>query len=235
MAGMLENRIALVTGASRGIGRAVALGLAKEGAHIVALARTQSALESLDDEIKEITGKNATLLVQDLRKLDKLDLLGPALAERFGKLDIFIGNAGSLGTLTPLTHADPKMVQKTMDINVMANFRLLRTLDPLLRESDAGRVVVTSSTGAYKVRAYWSMYRMAKAALNMMVQVYAAECEGTAIKANIIQPGPVDTKMLAEAYPGGFDGEMRQAEDLVPAYLDLCSPSCEKNGEIIEL
>ena len=235
MAGVLEKRIALVTGASRGIGHAVAVAMAKEGAHIIALARTQSALESLDDEIKAISGQSATLLVQDVRKLDKLDLLGPALAERFGKLDIFVGNAGSLGTLTPLTHADPKMLQKTMDINVMANFRLLRTLDPLLRASDAGRVIVTSSSGAEKVKAYWGMYRMAKAALNMMVKTYAAECEGTSVRANIIQPGPVDTKMLAEAYPGGYDGEMLRAEDLVPHFLELASLGCSKNGEIVRL
>ena len=235
MAGMLENRIALVTGASRGIGRAVALGLARQGAHVIAVARTQSALEELDDQIKQETGDRATLLVQDLRRLDKLDAIGPALAQRFGHLDIFVGNAGMLGTLTPLTHADPKMMQKVMDVNVMANFRLIRTLDPLLQKSEAGRVVITSSSGAHKPRAYWAAYRMSKAALSMMVNIYAEECEGTAVRANIIEPGPVDTDMLSEAYPGGFPGEAKSPEEIVPTYLELCAPHSTKNGAVIKI
>ena len=234
MAQDFTGKVALVTGASRGIGRAAALALSKAGAHVVALARTQGALEELDDEAQSYGAEPLTLLVQDLRRLDKLDAIGPALFERFGKLDIFIGNAGMLGTLTPMTHADPKMIQKVMDVNVMANYRLLRTLDPLLRASEAGRVVLTGSGTAYRPKAYWGPYRMSKAAVHMLGQTYAAECEASNIKVNILDPGPVETEMLAEAYPGGYpDGDERKVGDIVPTILSLCSTDCDKNGEIV--
>lgn len=228
-----SDKIALVTGASRGIGRAVALALGRGGAHVIALARTQSALEELDDEIKA-AGGTATLMVMDLEKLEEVDKLGPAIAQRFGRLDIFIGNAAILGTLTPLTHADSKMWQKVMDINLTANFRLLRTLDPLLKKADSGRIVFTTSGLAREVLPYWGPYSTSKAALEMLCKVYAAENEKTAIRANMVDPGIVDTAMLGEAFPGGYEGAMKKPDDVVPAFLNLCAPSCKKNGEVVK-
>ncbi|MCB9990500.1 MAG: SDR family NAD(P)-dependent oxidoreductase [Rhodospirillales bacterium] len=228
----LSGRVALVTGASRGIGRAVALAYAKAGAHVVALARTTGALEELDDEISKIGG-SATLIPQDILVFDKLDMLGPALADKFGKLDIFVGNAGVLGTLGPLSHLESREWQKVMDVNLTANYRLIRTLEPLLKASDAGRMIFTSSGLAQKPFAYWAAYCASKAGLEMMVKTYAAEIETTNIKANLVDPGIVDTAMLESAFPGGFPGETCQPEDVVPAYLRLAVPDCAQNGAVV--
>ncbi|MBN9590986.1 MAG: SDR family NAD(P)-dependent oxidoreductase, partial [Alphaproteobacteria bacterium] len=180
----LENRIALVTGASRGIGRAAALALAAQGAHVIAIARTVGGLEELDDEIRK-AGGSATLVPLNLKDFAALDRLGASIFERWGRLDAFLGNAGTLGVLTPLGHLEPKVFQELLDINVTANWRLIRSLDPLLKQSDAGRVLFISSTVARKPRAFWGGYAMSKAALESLALTYAAECEGSAIRVNL--------------------------------------------------
>ncbi len=169
-------RIALVTGASRGIGRAMALALARRGAHVVALARTQGALDELDDEIGAMGGQ-ATLVPCDLADFDALDRLGAALFDRFGRLDVLVGNGGILGPLTPLAHADPKDWNKVMAVNVTANWRLIRSLDPLLRASSAGRALFITSGAAHRARMkpYWGPYAVSKAALEAIARTYAAE------------------------------------------------------------
>lgn len=230
----LSGRVALITGASRGIGRAVALAYAKAGAQLVLLARTVGALEALDDEVRALGGQ-ATLMPQDLRELDKLDMLGPALADKFGRLDIFVGNAGVLGTLGPLSHGKAQDWQKVMDVNLNANYRLIRTLDPLLRASDAGRMIFTSSGLARKPFAYWAAYCTSKAALEMMVKTYAAEVEKTNLKVNLVEPGTVDTAMTREAFPGGYPGALRQPEDVAPLYLGLAARDCRRHGEVVGL
>lgn len=229
-----NNRIAFVTGASRGIGAAVAKALAKAGVHVVACARTTGGLEALDDEIRQ-AGGSASLMPLDLLDLDAVDTIGPALLERFGRCDILIGNAGMLGTLGPVAHGDPKEWQRVFDLNVMTNFRLIRTLDPLLRASNAGRAVFTSSGMARKAEAYWGAYATSKAALDMMVKVYAMEVEKTALRVNLVNPGPVDTAMLAQAFPGGFSGKASAPEDLAPLFVELASPACTRHGETVTL
>ncbi len=227
-----QDKIALVTGASRGIGRAVALALALKGAHIIALARSRAALEELDDEIIAAGGK-ATLIPMNLQRLDEVDQLGPSIYERFGKLDILIGNAGILGPLTPAHQIDPKEWEKVMTINFMANVRLIRTLDPLLRSAPYGRAVFTSGA-AQRFDAYRGPYTASKAALEALVKIYAAETRQTNMKVNLVNPGFVDTKLLSEAYPGGYQGETKTPEDVAGAYLDLCAEDCSAHGEVIK-
>ena len=228
----LSGRIALVTGASRGIGAAVAKAYAQAGAHVVLMARTVSGLETVDDDIKAAGGK-ATLIPFDLRKLDELEALGPMLADRFGKLDILAANAGLLGTLTPIAHSKMKEWHDVMTVNVMANVQLIRTLDPLLRASDAGRAIFTVSGLGINATAYWGAYAVSKAGLIMLARTYAAETEKTNVRVNMVSPGAVDTDMLNHAFPGGFQGEMRQPEDIAPLFVDLASPACKKHGEIV--
>ena len=182
----VAGRIALVTGASRGIGRAVALRLAKEGAHVVAMARTQGALEELDDEIRKATGSSATLIAENITDYDKIDKVGAALYQRYGKLDILVGNAGYLGQLSPMGHYAPKMWDNIFAVNVTANWRLIRSLDVLLRASDAGRAMFVTSGVARRAEMYWGPYAASKAALEQMVKIYAAECAHTALKVNLI-------------------------------------------------
>jgi len=228
----LDRRIALVTGASRGIGAAVAKALAGAGAHVVLTARSVGGLEEVDDAIRE-KGGTATLIPMDLLDLDAVDALGPVLADKFGKLDILIGNAGMLGTLGPITHADAKEWQKIMDLNVTANFRLIRTLDPLLRASDAGCAIFVTSNMAHANQAYWGAYATSKAALETLVKTYAAETVKTNLKVHLLNPGIVDTAMLAQSFPGGYQGNARKPEDLVPDFLELVTPDYQKQDEII--
>ena len=230
----LTNKVALVTGASRGIGAAVAKALAKEGAHVILLARTRGALEEVDDEIRGLGGK-ATLIPMNLADLAEVDKLGPSIYERFGRLDIFIGNAAILGTLGPVNHIGPKEWEKVFTVNGIANVRLVRTLDPLLRTGDAGRVVFTTSGLGEKAMAYWGPYCSTKAALNLFAQTYAAETEKTNMRVNLLSPGPVDTEMLREAFPGGFQGKTKKPDDVVLAYLELVAAACTKHGEIVSL
>jgi NAD(P)-dependent dehydrogenase (short-subunit alcohol dehydrogenase family) len=231
MAKQLENRVAVVTGASRGLGRAIALTLAKEGAHIIALARTQGGLEELDDEIKGIGG-SATLVPSDIKDYAAIDRLGAAIFERWKKLDVLIGNAGILGKLTPLAHVDQKVWDEVMAVNLTANWRLIRSLDPLLRASDAGRAVFVSSAAAQKCLAYWGPYSVSKAALEAMVKTYAAELSTTPVRANCFNPGATRTKMRAQAMPGEDPDTLPSAERVAAQIVDLCLPSFSDNAAV---
>jgi NAD(P)-dependent dehydrogenase (short-subunit alcohol dehydrogenase family) len=228
----LSGRVALITGASRGIGAAVAKAYAKAGAHVVALARTLGALEALDDEIRQAGGA-ATLMPCDLRDLDALDNLGPLLAQKFGRLDIFVANAAMLGTLTPLPHVKSGEWAKVMDVNLNANLRLVRTLDPLLRASDAGRAIFVTS-GAASGIAYWSAYGVSKAALECMAMTWAAETKLTNLRINLIDPGIVRTALRAEAFPGERPDDVQAPDRVCGLFLDLASPQCHRHGERIK-
>jgi NAD(P)-dependent dehydrogenase (short-subunit alcohol dehydrogenase family) len=229
----LKDRVALVTGASRGIGRAVALAFAREGAHVIAVARNRGALVELDDEIQAFGGA-LTLLRLDLTNGEKIDALGPTILDRFGRLDIFVGNAGLLGPLSPLGHVSEKDWNQVLDINLTANWRLLRTLDPLLRKSDAGRVILVSSGAAHKCRAYWGPYSVSKAALEALANTYAAEVENTLVRVNLLNPGPVATAMRTKAMPGEDPATLPQPEELAETFIQLARPGCTQNGEIVD-
>ncbi|MEO3429631.1 SDR family NAD(P)-dependent oxidoreductase [Pelagibius sp. CAU 1746] len=231
----LEGRIAVVTGASRGIGAAVARRFAAEGAQLILIARTVGALEELDDAIRAEGGKQPVLVPHDLRDFDGLDRLGASLHERYGKLDILVGNAGILGPLTPVGHVKPDIWQEVMDVNVTANFRLIRSLDPLLRLSEAGRALFVTSGAAAGGNAYWGPYAVSKAALEALVRTYAAEITKTKVKANLISPGPIRTMMRAAAFPGEDPESLRPPEAITEAFVELTEPGCAKNGEIVEV
>jgi NAD(P)-dependent dehydrogenase (short-subunit alcohol dehydrogenase family) len=223
----LANRVAVVTGASRGIGRAAALALAEAGAHVIALARTQGALESLDDEIRAL-GSSATLVPVNLKDFDAIDRLGAAIYQRWGKLDILLGNAGQLGELAPITHVDQPVWDEVMAVNVTANYRLLRSLDPLLRASDAGRAIFLTSGAAHKCKAYWGVYSITKAALEALVRTYAAETVTTPVKAMLL------TSMRRAAMPGEDPLTLKTPEDLAPHIVKLALPSWTETGKIYD-
>jgi NAD(P)-dependent dehydrogenase (short-subunit alcohol dehydrogenase family) len=229
----LLNRVAVVTGASRGIGRAAALALAEAGAHIIALARTQGALEELDDAIRQ-AGSYATLVPVELRDYDALDRLGAAIHERWGKLDVLLGNAGILGELAPITHIDQPVWDAVMAINVTANYRLLRSLDPLLRASDAGRAIFVTSGAAYKCTAYWGVYSISKAALDALVRTYAAETVTTPVRVMLASPGPLRTAMRQTAMPGEDPLTLTTPEDFAPSLVSLALPSWQETGKILD-
>lgn len=229
----LEGRVAVVTGASRGIGRAAALALAGAGAHVIAVARTQGALEELDDAVRAV-GSSATLVPFDLTDYDAIDRLGAAINERWKRLDVLVGNAGILGALMPIGHITPKVWGQVMDVNVTANWRLIRSLDPLLRMSDAGRAVFVSSGAASKCRAYWGPYSVSKAALEALVRTYAAENESTAIKAMLLNPGPLRTAMRRSAMPGEDPETLKTPEDLAPHIVRLASPDWADTGKLYD-
>lgn len=229
----LKNRIALITGASRGIGRAVALAYAREGAHVIAMARSAGALEELDDEIIDLGG-TVTLLRLNLTNGEKIDALGPTILERFGKLDILVGNAGVLGPLSPLGHVSEKDWNEVLNVNLSANWRLLRTLDPLLRKSDAGRAIFVTSGVARNCRAYWGPYSVSKAALEALVKTYAAEVSDSNVRANLISPGAVATDMRAKAMPGEDPETLPKPEDLAETFVRLALPGCTENGTLVQ-
>ena len=233
MAGVLDGRVAVVTGASRGIGRAAALALSRAGVHIVALARTQGALEELDDEI-QAGGGGATLVPVDLKDFDALDRLGAALHARWGRLDILFGNGGVLGGLSPLGHYDPKTWDDVMAVNVTANWRLIRSLDPLLRASDAGRAIFTSSGAAHTCRAYWGPYSVSKAALEGLARTYAAETATTPVRVMLVNPGPLRTRMRASAMPGEDPDTLRTPDDLATHIVRLASPDWQESGKLYD-
>jgi NAD(P)-dependent dehydrogenase (short-subunit alcohol dehydrogenase family) len=227
----LADRIALVTGASRGIGHATALALAKAGAHVVAVARTVGGLEELDDAIRALGG-SATLVPLDLKDYPGIDRLGAALQERFGRLDVLIGNAGILGPLSPLGHVEPTAWDAVMALNVTANWRLIRALDPLLRRSAAGRVVFISSGVAALALAYWGPYAASKAALEVLARTYAAETATTNVRVNVLTPGPIRTRMRAQAMPGEDPMTLETPDRVAEKIVELCLPSMQQSGKL---
>lgn len=228
----LKDRLALITGASRGLGRAAALALAAAGAHVILVARTVGSLEDVDDEIQKAGGK-ATLVPMDLTDFEAIDRLGATIFERWGKLDVLIGNAGILGPLTPIAHVSPDEFDKVMAVNVTANYRLIRSLDPLLQRSDAGRAVFVTSGAAHKCKPFWGPYSITKAALEAMVKTWAHESEKTELRVNLLSPGPFATQMRAKAMPGEDPDTLPKPAELGPLFVDLASTACARNGEII--
>lgn len=233
MGDRLAGKTALVTGASRGIGASVAKAFAREGARVVLLARTTGALEALDDEIRAMGAPAATIVPLDLSDLESVDRLGPLLFERLGSLDILVANAAMLGTLGPLAHTDPALWQKVMDVNLNANFRLIRTLDPLFRRAPAGRVIFVSSGIAVTPKAYWGAYAASKAGLEALAAVYAAECEQTNIRVSVVDPGRVRTSMRAQAYPGEDPQTRPHPDDIVAPFVDMCTENAPTEKKIV--
>jgi NAD(P)-dependent dehydrogenase (short-subunit alcohol dehydrogenase family) len=230
----LKDRIALITGASRGIGRAVALAFARDGAHVLLLARTRKALEEVDDRIRAAGGKS-TLIPLNLANGKAIDALGPSLYERFGRLDVLVGNAAILERLSPLTHIPSELWDKSVAINITANWRLIRTLDPLLRLSSAGRVIFVTSGVAHTGRAYWAPYSVTKAALETLAKTYANETSDSAIKVNLIDPGATATRMRAEAFPGEDQSKLPTPEEVAEAFIPLAMPDFTETGQTVEL
>ncbi|AJD52589.1 MULTISPECIES: SDR family NAD(P)-dependent oxidoreductase [Thalassospira] len=228
----LEGRVALITGASHGIGRAVAKRFAAEGATVIALGRNVGALEELDDEIRADGGK-LVLLPMDLTMYEKIDAMGASIYERFGKLDIVVGNAGLLGELAPVGHIDTQVFENTYATNVTANFRLIRSVDKLLRLSDAGRAIFVTSNASFKGRAFWGLYASTKAALESLVLSYAQEVEETPLRVNLVNPGRIRTKMRAEAYPGEDPETLPTAESITDVFVDLAATDCTKHAEAV--
>lgn len=218
----LKGRLALVTGASRGLGFATAVGLARAGAHVIALARTTGGLEELDDVIRTDTGMSATLVPMDVRDGEAIDRLGLAIHERWGKLDILIGNAATLGPLSPLGHLTPKDVEELTGTNIIANWRLIRSLDPLLKAAQAGRAVFITAGQARRHEPFWGGYAMTKAALESLALTYAAECAGTAVKVSLFDPGVMRTALRARAMPGEDAETLPAPSTVVERLLALC-------------
>ena len=229
----LSGRVALVTGASRGIGRAIALGLAREGAHVVAVGRTQGALEELDDEILTLTGERATLVPLDIASGDGIDQLGRAIFDRWGRLDIMIAAAGVLGVTTPVPHLDPPVWDKVMTVNLTANYRLIRSMDLLLRKAEAGRAVFLTSGAARRPRAFWGAYAASKAGLEALAAAYADEVEHTPVRIAVVNPGPMRTRMRAAAFPGEDPMTLPPPEEIVPMILELVGPGSNPTAQAI--
>ncbi|CAA7623133.1 SDR family NAD(P)-dependent oxidoreductase [Magnetospirillum sp. UT-4] len=235
--GRLAGRVALVTGASRGIGRAVAKRFAAEGAEVVCVARTQGALEELDDEIAALGAGKAVLCPLDLREFDRIDQVAAALFERFGRLDVLVGNAGDIGGgLGPVGHYKPKHVAEAFDLNVIANWRLIRAFEPLLRASAAGRAMFVTSGAARAALPYWGIYAASKAALEAMVLSWAAEVERISpLRVNLIDPGVVATRMRAIAFPGEDPTSLVQPDQVAGTFVDLAEATCTRHGEIVRI
>lgn len=228
----LSDRLALVTGASRGIGAAVARRFAAEGAHVILLARTTGGLEERDDEIRAAGGQ-ATLVPLDLRDFDKIDQMGAALYQRFGRLDVLVGNAGVLGSLSPMGHFDPKTWAEVIDVNLTANWRLIRALDPLLRLSSSGRVVFTTCAAAREAVPYWGAYAASKAGLETMARIYAGEVAKTNIRVNLVDPGTVATNLRAQGFPGEDRARLAAPDDVTEPFVIAAATDCPHNGEIL--
>jgi NAD(P)-dependent dehydrogenase (short-subunit alcohol dehydrogenase family) len=230
----LNGKLALVTGASRGIGYFTAIELAKAGAHVIACARTVGGLEELDDAIKAVGG-SATLVPFDLTDMAAIDKLGGSIFERWGKLDILVANAGILGVISPIGHVEAKTFEKVMTINVTATWRLIRSLEPLLKLSDAGRAVILSSGAAHKCRPFWGPYSASKAAVEALARTWAGETENTALRVNSVDPGATRTAMRALAYPGEDKDTLPHPSTVAQALLPLTGPDVTETGKLFSV
>jgi NAD(P)-dependent dehydrogenase (short-subunit alcohol dehydrogenase family) len=226
----MAGRVAVVTGASRGLGAAVATAIAAEGGHVVLVARTVGGLEETDDAVRQ-AGGSATLVPMDLKEGDRIDQMGAALYQRFGKVDMLVAAAGTLGSLTPVGHIRPEQWADVLAVNLTANWRLVRSLDPLLRQSDAGRAVFVSCAVASGRDAYWAGYAVSKGGLETLVRLYAAELGRTAVRANIFDPGPLRTGLRAAAFPGEKPEAVPSPAEAATAMLPLLLPDCARQGE----
>ncbi len=234
MNGRLEGRLALITGASQGLGAALAKRFAAEGAQLILLARDTKALEKLDDELRA-SGSGATLVPLDLRDFDKLDAMAASIAERFGRLDILVSCAATLGHLAPTGHYEPALWQEIIDVNLTANWRLVRALDPGLRASPAGRAIFTTCAAARGPEPYWSAYAASKAGLEAMIASYAQEIEQSTLRVNLVDPGPMRTALRFAAFPFEDRAALRAPEDATEAFVALAEAGCAKNGELVTL
>ncbi len=232
MACVLDGAVALVTGASRGIGAAVALELGRLGARVVITARTQGGLEETDDAIRTAGGE-ATLLPLDLREGEQIDAIGPTLFQRFGRLDVLVHNAGALGRLTPVPHILPDDWAEVVAVNMAGAWRLIRTCDPLLRQAPAGRAVFVTESRAREPRAYWGAMGATKAGMEHLVLTWAQEVATSRLRVNLFDPGPVATRMRSNAFPGEDRSSLRQPEAVAPALVALCLPAEQPNGTLI--
>ena len=232
--GRLSGKLALITGASRGIGAAVAECFAREGAHAVLAARTVGGLEETDDRVRA-AGGSATLVPFDLREFSKIDELAAALYERWGRLDILVGNAAEFGTFSPLGHIDPQLWGEVMDLNLTANWRLIRAMDPLLRAAPAGRAIFVTSRLGRDALPYYGPYAVSKTGLETLARVYAGEVARTAVRVNLIDPGVVGTRLRARIFPGENPAGLPSPESVAGAFIDLAAPECVRNGDIITL
>jgi NAD(P)-dependent dehydrogenase (short-subunit alcohol dehydrogenase family) len=232
LGGRLSGKIALITGASRGIGAAVALRFAGEGAHVVLAARTVGGLEEVDDTVRA-AGGSATLVPIDLRDFIKIDELAARLFDRWGRLDILVGNAAEFGVFSPLSHIDPATWAEVVDLNLTANWRLIRAMDPLLRAAPAGRVIFVTSAIARGVFPYWGPYAVSKAGLEMLVKTYAGEIAKTRVRVNLLDPGIVRTRLRACAFPGEDPTKLPPPESVTALFLELAAPECTRNGDIV--
>jgi NAD(P)-dependent dehydrogenase (short-subunit alcohol dehydrogenase family) len=236
VAGRLAGRVVLVTGASRGLGAAVAVACAAEGARLVLVARTKGALEEVDDAVRRRGGgEAATLVTLDVTKGELVDRLGAALFERFGRLDGLVACAAELGPITPVSHLEPKALERVMAVNAIANHRLIRSLDPLLRAAPDARAVFVTDGGAGPGRAYWGAHAASKAALEALVLAYAAELRITPVRVNLLDPGPMATRLREQAYPGERPGTMPAPGTVAPATVELLLPGCARHGEVVRI
>jgi NAD(P)-dependent dehydrogenase (short-subunit alcohol dehydrogenase family) len=232
VSGRLSGRLALIAGASRGIGAAVAKRFAAEGAHVVLTGRTVGGLEATDDAIRA-AGGSATLSPFDLTDFDAIDRLGGVLAERYGHLDVLVGNAAALGQLSPMGHIPPDVWDEVVGVNLTAQWRLIRAFDPLLRAADAGRAIFVTSSVASQPHAYWGVYAATKAALENMVRTWAAELMKTRVRVNLIDPGAVRTAMRAAAYPGEDPQTLPPPEAVTERFVELAEDACARHGEVV--
>jgi NAD(P)-dependent dehydrogenase (short-subunit alcohol dehydrogenase family) len=230
----LTGSVALITGASRGIGAATAVALARLGAHVVITARTQGGLEETDDAIRAVGG-SATLLPLDLAEGGQVDAIGPSIHERFGRLDVLVHNAAELGRLTPVAHITPNDWAAAIAVNLTATWHLIRTCDPLLRNAAAGRAVFVTDERARKPKAYWGTYGASKAGMEHLVQTWADEVRTTRLRVNLFDPGVVATRLRGQAMPGEDQSTLAKPDDVAPALAALCLPSEQRHGAMVRL